>query len=190
MRVTRSSVLVALSVLAGVSVIATCRDDQGLQNSTGPARLPGPSFSVDPGAVTLVGAGDISSCAHHNDTSTAKLLDTIPGTVFTTGDNVAPSGSSSDYANCYNPTWGRQKARTRPAPGDNDYGTSGAAGYFGYFGANAGDPAKGYYSYNVGTWHIVALNSSIAMNAASTTGIVIGNSRRIAHRSVIQCQAV
>src|SRR5438034_484224 len=167
MRATRPLGLVVLSVLAGALFVATCRDDQGPKTSTDPAKLPGLSFATEAGAVTLVGAGDISACAHHNDTSTAKLLDAIPGTVFTTGDNAAPSGASTDYANCYDPTWGRHKARTRPAPGDAEYGTAGAAGYFGYFGAAAGDPSNGYYSYDLGTWHIVVLNSNIAMNAGS-----------------------
>src|SRR5216117_3086428 len=167
MRATRPLGLVVLSVLAGALFVATCRDDQGPKTSTDPAKLPGLSFATEAGAVTLVGAGDISACAHHNDTSTAKLLDAIPGTVFTTGDNAAPSGASTDYANCYDPTWGRHKARTRPAPGDAEYGTAGAAGYFVYFGAAAGDPSNGYYSYDLGTWHIVVLNSNIAMNAGS-----------------------
>ena len=155
------------SALGAALLLTTCRDDQGLKTSTEPTTLRGPSFATEPGAVTLVGAGDISSCAHHNDTSTAKLLDAIPGTVFTTGDNAAPSGASTDYANCYDPTWGRQKARTRPAPGEAEYGTAGAAGYFGYFGVAAGDPSKGYYSYDLGTWHIVVLNSNIDMSAGS-----------------------
>src|SRR5207249_8234522 len=117
--------------------------------------------------LTFVGAGDISLCSHHNDTSTAKLLDTIPGTVFVTGDNVGPPGDSATYANCYNPTWGRQQARTFPVPGDAEYATAGAAGYYGYFGAAAGDPTKGYYSYNLGAWHIIALNSATSMAAGS-----------------------
>lgn len=115
----------------------------------------------------LVGAGDIATCSGSGDDSTANLLDAIPGTVFTAGDNAYDSGSSSDYSNCYNPTWGRLKARTRPDPGNHDYVTSGASGYFGYFGAAAGDPAKGYYSYNLGTWHVVMLNSEINSAAGS-----------------------
>ena len=66
----------------------------------------------------------------------------------------------SEFANCYDPTWGRHKSRTRPAPGNHEYLTSGATGYFGYFGAAAGDPQKGYYSYDLGSWHIVVLNSN------------------------------
>jgi hypothetical protein len=121
--------------------------------------------------VIMAGAGDISECSNDNDEATAKLLDDIPGTVFTLGDNVMPNGTSSEFANCYDPTWGRHKARTRPAPGNHDYNTSGAAGYFGYFGAAAGDPGKGYYSYDLGAWHIVVLNSNIATASGSAQDV-------------------
>ena len=107
----------------------------------------------------LLAAGDIASCSSSGDEATAKLLDTLAGRVITLGDNAYDSGTASEFNNCYKPTWGRQKARTRPAAGNHDYETAGAAGYFGYFGAAAGDPKKGYYSYDLGAWHIVALNS-------------------------------
>ncbi|MQY02623.1 metallophosphoesterase family protein [Actinomadura macrotermitis] len=108
----------------------------------------------------LVGAGDISNSGS-GDTATAALLDNIAGTVFTTGDNVYDSGTTSEFNTYYNPTWGRHKARTRPSPGNHDYNTAGATGYYGYFGSAAGDPSKGYYSYDIGTnWHVVALNSN------------------------------
>src|SRR4029077_18409729 len=117
------------------------------------------SITVSPGStVTLVGAGDIASCTSSGYEATANLLDGISGTVFTLGDNAYENGSTSDFANCYNPSWGRHKARTRPTAGNHDYNTSGATGYFGYFGASAGDPAKGYYSYDLGDWHVVVLN--------------------------------
>jgi len=108
----------------------------------------------------LLAAGDITSCSSSGDEATAKLLDTLAGRVITLGDNAYDSGTASEFNNCYKPTWGRQKARTRPAAGNHDYETAGAAGYFGYFGAAAGDPKKGYYSYDLGAWHIVALNSN------------------------------
>jgi hypothetical protein len=77
------------------------------------------------------------------------------------GDNAYPNGTAAEYNNCYDPTWGRHKARTYPAVGDNEYNSSSvAAGYFGYFGAAAGDPTKGYYSYDLGNWHIIVLNSN------------------------------
>jgi hypothetical protein len=108
----------------------------------------------------LVGAGDIADCSYDEDEETAKLLDNIPGTVFTLGDNVYPDGTDNEFTNCYDPTWGRHKARTRPAPGNHDYHTPDASGYFNYFGAVAGDTDKGYYSYDVGAWHVIVLNSS------------------------------
>jgi hypothetical protein len=119
------------------------------------------------GSVVFVGAGDIASCSSTGDEATANLLDNISGTVFTLGDNAYESGTSTEFTNCYNPSWGRHKTRTRPSPGNHDYVTSGAAGYYGYFGSNAGDPSKGYYSYDLGDWHIIALNSNIARSAGS-----------------------
>jgi hypothetical protein len=107
----------------------------------------------------LVGAGDIAGCDTTGDEATAKLLDGISGTVFTAGDNAYNSGTPTQFNNCYDPTWGRHKARTKPTPGNHEYLTAGASGYFGYFGSAAGDPSKGYYSYDLGEWHIVALNS-------------------------------
>jgi 3',5'-cyclic AMP phosphodiesterase CpdA len=101
-----------------------------------------------------VGAGDIATCGQPGSEATAKLLDNIPGTVYTAGDGAYASGTASEYANCYGPSWGRHKARTKPVPGNHDYNTSGASGYYGTVAS------KGYYSYNVGDWHVVALNSN------------------------------
>jgi hypothetical protein len=107
----------------------------------------------------LVGAGDIAGCGSQKDEETAALLDNIPGTVFTVGDNACPDGTHYEFSHCYDPTWGRHKARTRPAPGNHDYHTKDASGYFSYFGAAAGNEGAGYYSYDVGDWHIIVLNS-------------------------------
>ena len=122
-----------------------------------PTATPSPPAGSDP---VLVGAGDIASCSSSGDEATAALLDRIPGTVFTTGDNVYDSGTTSEFADCYDPSWGRHKSRTRPAAGNHEYATAGASPYFAYFGASAGDPGKGYYSYNLGAWHLVVLNSN------------------------------
>jgi hypothetical protein len=108
----------------------------------------------------LVGAGDIASCSSTGDEATANLLDGISGTVFTAGDNVYENGTTTEFNNCYDPTWGRRKARTKPSAGNHDYNTAGATGYYGYFGAAAGDPTKGYYSYDIGSWHVVVINSN------------------------------
>jgi hypothetical protein len=120
-----------------------------------------------PSAATLVGAGDIASCGSSGDEATAKLLDAIPGTIFTAGDNAYEDGSAADYANCYAPSWGRHKSRTRPAPGNHEYLSPNGTGYYGYFGSAAGDPSEGYYSYELGGWHIIALNSNLRVDPGS-----------------------
>ena len=84
----------------------------------------------------------------------------IPGTVFTLGDSAYPDGTRAQFRECYDPTWGKYKKRTRPAVGDQEYATSGAKPYFDYFGWRAGKPTRGYYSYDRGSWHIVVLNSN------------------------------
>lgn len=127
----------------------------------------GVTVTPRPSSAVLVGAGDIASCASSGDEATAKLLDDIPGTVFTAGDIAYENGSPQDFANCYAPSWGRHKSRTRPAPGNHEYFTLGASGYFGYFGSAAGDPSKGYYSYELGGWHIIALNSNLRVDPGS-----------------------
>src|SRR5436309_9087517 len=142
-------------------------DGDKQQPSATPAGTPGPNDPV------LVGAGDISSCAQENDSLTADLLDKVVASatgevaVFTVGDNAYENGTIEEYQQCYEPTWGRQKARTRPVPGNHEYASKGATPYFTYFGAAAGDPTKGYYSYDLGDWHIIALNSNIAESAGS-----------------------
>ncbi|MGH9364797.1 MAG: metallophosphoesterase family protein [Thermoanaerobaculia bacterium] len=128
-----------------------------------PAAAPaaGPSEMAEvSGDPVLVGAGDIGLCGSSNAERTAQLLDRIPGTVFTTGDNAYRNGSPEDFARCYDPSWGRHRKRTRPSPGNHDYGTDNGSGYFGYFGAAAGLPSRGYYSYDLGAWHVVVLNSN------------------------------
>ena len=115
----------------------------------------------------LVGAGDIADCSSDGDEATANLLDNIPGTVYTTGDNVYPDGSITEFMDCYEPSWGRHKARTYPTSGNHDYHTEGAADYYSYFGQAAGEPSKGYYSYDLGSWHIIVLNSNIQVGAGS-----------------------
>jgi acid phosphatase type 7 len=126
--------------------------------NTPPSTLtPTPAPVIDP---VFVGAGDIAGCDSSGAESTAALLDAISGTVFTLGDNAYPSGTAAEFAKCYDPTWGRHKARTHPAPGNHDYVTSGAASYFTYFGPSAGDASKGYYSFDLGAWHVISLNSN------------------------------
>ncbi len=126
------------------------------------ATAPGPQATGTATAATavLVGAGDIATCDGSGDTRTAALLEDIPGTVFTLGDNVYARGTPAEFARCYEPTWGRVRERTRPVVGNHEYGTRGAAGHFGYFGAAAGPPDRGYYAYDAGEWRVIVLNTN------------------------------
>jgi calcineurin-like phosphoesterase family protein len=110
-----------------------------------------------PAEVILV-AGNIATCGTINDEATAALLDTLPGTIFTLGDNVFPDGSEQAYDTCYNPSWGRYKARTYATLGNHEYSTGSAEPSFNYFGTRAGPRELGYYSVDLGNWHIVVLN--------------------------------
>jgi acid phosphatase type 7 len=120
---------------------------------------PGAPIAEAQRAAILVGAGDIADCKDLSGAeATAKLLEAIPGTVMAVGDLAYPDGTKENF-DCYERTWGRVKSRTRPSPGNHEFHTHGATYYFSYFGEAAGDPKAGYYSYELGTWHIIALNS-------------------------------
>lgn len=109
----------------------------------------------------LLAAGDIAECGVPGASLTAALIERLPGTVLAAGDLAYPAGSAKDFARCYAPTWGKFRDRTLPVPGNHEYRTPEAAGYFAYFGPRAGEPGKGYYSVNMGHWHIVAVNSNL-----------------------------
>ena len=115
----------------------------------------------------FVGAGDIGWCGLDGAAATGRLLDGIAGTVFTAGDNAYFNATAQEFAQCYDPFWGRHKPRTYAVPGNHDYIQPGAGPYFAYFGDRAGPSGLGYYSFNLGAWHIITLNSEIATDAAS-----------------------
>ena len=124
----------------------------------GRAVLARPSPAPEQTAI-LVGAGDIADCKNlAGAEATTKLLDQISGTVMAVGDLAYPEGSKENFT-CYDKTWGRARFRTRPAPGNHEFHVAGATPYFDYFGVLAGDPKIGYYSYDLGSWHIIVLNS-------------------------------
>jgi PKD repeat protein len=122
-------------------------------------------------AVQFIGAGDIAKCgsgaSSTRDEETANLLDGLPGAVFTVGDNAYPDGTLADYTSCYAPSWGRHKARTYPVAGNHEYNTPNAEGYWAYWGDAAGPKYKGFYSFDLGAWHIIVLNDNIAYTAGS-----------------------
>ncbi|MGZ8437005.1 MAG: phosphodiester glycosidase family protein [Candidatus Limnocylindrales bacterium] len=128
-----------------------------------PTPIPTPTPTPAASGAVLVGAGDIASCGLTADTATAKLVAGIAGTVFAAGDEAYESGSAAEFQDCYDPTWGTFFNRTNPVPGNHEYVTPGAAGYFGYFGSRAGPSGHGWYAYDLGAWRIYALNSNCAV---------------------------
>ena len=139
-----------------------------LESNTGVAGALIPP-ALAPGALDeiFVGAGDIAGCGTGDAEATAKLLDQIPGTVFTLGDNVQNAGSDSEYANCFEPAWGRHRSRMLATVGNHDWFGGNGRPYFSYFGASAGPAGAGYYSQTVGAWHVLSLNSEIAAGPGS-----------------------
>lgn len=115
----------------------------------------------EPAAVTVLAAGDIARCSDEGDERTAELIDGEPAaTVLALGDLAYNDGTAEEFEECYDPTWGRFASRTYPVPGNHEYRTDDAAPYFDYFGDRAGEPGKGWYSFGLGEWHVVALNSN------------------------------
>lgn len=150
-------------VVAGAAAAIGCPGSRpGLTSPTG-----GGSLGLPTQPAVLVGAGDIADCGPGAE-QTAKLLDTIPGTVFTVGDNAYLGGTATAFRECYHPTWGRHLSRTRPTPGNHEYEVPGATAYYDYFGERAGPRSLGYYRYELGSWQVFALNSEIAIGARSS----------------------
>jgi hypothetical protein len=147
----------AVAALAGLALAA-------------PAAIASTAASAAPRTVqaaasaVLLAAGDIPSCINGkpapNAFATAAILGANAGTVAPVGDLDNDGGAAANYPKCYGPTWGKYKSRSKPTPGNHDYNTAGAAGYFAYWGATAGQPGKGYYSYDLGAWHVVVLNGN------------------------------
>lgn len=112
------------------------------------------------GDAVVIAAGDIALCSREDDERTAAIVAEIAGTVLVPGDGAYHDGTIEDYRECYEPSWGQFLDRTRAAPGNHDYRTAEAAGYFEYFGSRAGPPGRGYYSFDLGSWHIISLDSN------------------------------
>ncbi len=123
---------------------------------------PEPLPTFPPGATILLAVGDIGSCTSNADEAVAALAARLPGIIALLGDIAYENGSPAEYAGCFDPAWGALRSRIRPAPGNHDYQTADASGYFSYFGAAAGTPGQGWYSYDLGTWHVIVLNSNCA----------------------------
>jgi hypothetical protein len=130
----------------------------------------------------MIGAGDIAVCDVNGDEETAHIVDSllttegaagVQGVVVTIGDNAYPSGSSgvdNDFPRCFSPSWGLPRIMNviHPSLGNHDYDSGNADPYFSYFGGRAGSWGKGYYSYDVGDWHAIALNSELYFEHGSS----------------------
>ncbi len=157
----------ALCVGIAAGVVLTACDRTALPSSTAPIASPvsasPPPATMTPAAsddvATLVGAGDIAVCGSDRDEATAALLDEIPGTVFTLGDNVYGGARAEHFRECYGPSWGRHRARTRPVAGNHDYDPGDASAYLEYFGVAAAPEGVTWYAYEVGSWQVIALDS-------------------------------
>ena len=110
-------------------------------------------------AETLLAVGDIGSCEGTFDADVAQLAASLPGEIALLGDLAYPDGSAEDFARCFAPDWSPLRARLHPVPGNHEYNTPGASAYFDWFGTDAGSAGQGWYSYDLGAWHVVALNS-------------------------------
>jgi hypothetical protein len=123
-----------------------------------------------PPSTVVLAAGDVGVCGSRAAVETGAMLDTLEGTVLAVGDLAYRHGTTEEYATCYDPVWGRHKARTRPSPGNHEYESSGAQPYFDYFGAQAGIGGHGYYSFRSGDWFILSLNSNLPIGGATAQG--------------------
>jgi len=129
--------------------------------ATPPVLVAAGDIACDPADASFNGGNGTATACRMKATSDLALS-LNPAAVLLLGDNQYEDGAATKYQASYDPAWGRLKALTKPVPGNHDYGTPGAAAYYTYFGAAAGDPAKGYYSSDLGGWHLVALNSNCA----------------------------
>jgi hypothetical protein len=113
-------------------------------------------------AATVLAAGDAASCDYARDEATGDLIRGLSGTVLALGDLAYDRGASTEYSRCYHPVWGSFKSRTKPVPGNHEYQTAGAAGYYGYFAGLAK-----YYKFTLGKWTLYALNPYVASGPGS-----------------------
>jgi len=167
-----------VTVVALSSLAVACGPP--VKTTPAPADAPASAVALS-GASVMVGAGDIAVCGSDAHIQTAKLVDSVlradsvakvEDAVFTLGDNAYPDGSASNFALCWTASWGdstkRLMKKIHPTIGNHEDQSVGASPYFNYFGAKAGDPKKGYYSYDIGEWHVIVLNSELVVNPEFT----------------------
>jgi hypothetical protein len=174
-RLRRELLAVSSVMVVGLSAFWTaCQGQESLRTLAADSAHSRPEHKADTQqtqtVTVLVGAGDIAGCADLSGArDTAKLIEHIPGTVFAAGDLAYEKASREEFRDCYGKTWGRFKDRTRPALGNHEYLVD-TAPYFQYWGATAGKPGQGYYSYELGAWHVIVLNTNCSAAALGGCG--------------------
>ena len=155
------------------ALLAVCMPIMGCStnNAVSVAEMKPAAALLGGNGFTIYAAGDIADCAKSPAANSAAaktaaliaagLASGTNAAVLTLGDNAYPKGLPAEFTNCYDPTWGQFKARTYPSPGNHEYYSAGGGGYYGYFGDAAGPDLRGYYSVDLGKWHIVSLNSNL-----------------------------
>jgi hypothetical protein len=163
-----------------VRAVVTASDSAGTTTATSaatgvvdtdPVIAAAGDIACDPNDTRFAGGLGTASACHEKATSDILVANGALAAILPLGDNQYDCGSSDDFLSSFDRTWGSVKSLLRPVPGNHEYNatnpdpygvsdcTTGASGYYSYFGAAAGDPTKGYYSFDVGSWHIIALNS-------------------------------
>ncbi|RJG05232.1 alkaline phosphatase [Noviherbaspirillum cavernae] len=155
----------SFSAAAIIIALAACTADKAPVTTVQKAvQLPGKGVNV-------YAAGDIADCGKVNAEQSGaaktaaliaeRLANDKDAAVLNLGDSTYPIGMPGEFTDCYEPTWGRFKARTYPVPGNHEYSVPYAMGYYGYFGSGAGPERRGYYSFTLGSWHVISLNSNL-----------------------------
>lgn len=157
-RVQRAGAITCI-VLAIAGLVTCTRSPREL-----PPCLASPAFereTKDPSFARVVAAGDIADCTTNKHFETAALVEKLaPDAVFVLGDLAYPNGKLDEFLDCYDPAWGKFRSITRPAVGNHEYHTAHAGPYHAYFCGSSGDAFRGYYSFDIGAWHVVSLNSN------------------------------
>ena len=151
----RSAVTILALVVTGLAFVPAAKADDPVRD---PVVIAAGDIACDPADLNFNGGfGTGTKCRqkHTSDLVVGMALDAV----LALGDLQYEDATYEKFTRSYDPSWGRVKAITRPVPGNHEYRQSGAPGYFQYFGSAAGDPRKGYYSFDLGKWHIVAVNS-------------------------------
>ena len=158
----RLFIKILLTLVFSAMVQSTGVTQQPPKIATGPPIAPH-NTPANAKPFVLVGAGDIASCkVLEGAEETAKLIEQIPGEVFAAGDLAYERGTAQEFHDCYDKTWGKFKNRTHPSPGNHEFALKGGTAYFDYWGDKAGERGKGYYSFDLGVWHIISLNTNCA----------------------------